>query len=165
MEKLDHEYKVLMHLHKESGGHHYPNGLTHKTFPNLVLEACSPWIEQDFSNGVKQKLMRFTAGPVRDIHLSAPTTIVYQYHQRKQDVRKAVELAFHIRYLSGFCRLFHLGQNYMDDLVSESSPSLKMLQLAEKVFEASPFGDFQSGHWSPLAIKYKYVFLKEDRKQ
>jgi hypothetical protein len=86
MEKLDHEYKVLMHLQKESGGHRYPNGLTHKTFPNLVLEACSPWIEQDVGNGVKQKLMRFTAGPVHDIHLSAPTTIVYQYHQRKQDV-------------------------------------------------------------------------------
>jgi hypothetical protein len=53
----------------------------------------------------------------------------------------------------------------MDDLVSESSPSLKMLQLAEKVFEASLFGDFQSGRWSPLAIKYKDVFLKEDGKQ
>jgi hypothetical protein len=92
MEKLDHEYKVLMHLQKESGGHQYPNSLTHKTFPILVLEACSPWIEQDVGNGVKQRLMRFTASPVHDIHLSMPTTIVYQYHQQKQDVQKAVEL-------------------------------------------------------------------------
>jgi hypothetical protein len=81
METLDHDYKVLMHLQKESGGHRYPNGLTHNTFPNLMLEACSPWIEQDVGNGVKQKLMRFMASPVRDIHLSMPTTIVYQYHQ------------------------------------------------------------------------------------
>jgi hypothetical protein len=40
-----------------------------------------------------------------------------------------------------------------------------MLQLAKKVlFEASPFGNFQSGRWSPSAIKYKDVILKEDGK-
>jgi hypothetical protein len=109
--------------------------------------------------------MRFTASPVHDIHLSAPTTIVNQYHQQKQDVQKAVELGFHIAYLPGFCFVFHLGSKYLDNLVSASSPSLKMLQLAKKVlFEASPFGNFQSGHWSPLAIKYKDVILKEDGK-
>ncbi len=75
-----------------------------------------------------------------------------------------MELGFHIAYLPGFCCVFHLGLKYLDNLVSALSPSLKMLQLAEKVFEASPFGNFQSGHWSPSAIKYKDVFLKEDGK-
>jgi hypothetical protein len=33
-----------------------------------------------------------------------------------------------------------------------------------KKFQGIPFGDFQSGRWIPLAIKYKDVFLKEDGK-
>ena len=164
MEKLNHEYKEVMLLQQQCGGHRYPNSLTYKMFPNLVLEECSPWIEQDIGNGVKQKLMRFTASPVRDIHLSAPTTIVYQYHKQRQDFRKAVELAFHIAYLPGFCRLYHLGSNNLDDLVSASSPSLKMFQLAGEKFQGVPFGDFQSGRWSPSAIRYKDVFLKDDGK-
>ncbi len=144
MEKLNHEYKEVMLLQQQCGGHRYPNGLTHKTFPNLVLEECSPWIEEDIGNGMKQKLMRFTAGPVRDIHLSGPTTIVYQYHKQRQDFQKVVELAFHIAYLPGFCCLYHLGSNYLDDLVSALSPSLvKMFQLAQKSFKAFHLATFR----------------------
>lgn len=167
MKTLDNEYKLLMHTQREQGGHQYPNGLTHKTFQNLVLDACCPWTAVDIGNGVSQKLMKFTAGPVRDIQLSAPTTIVYKYHQHKQDVRKAVELAFHLGYLPGYCRAFHLGQNRMDDLLGASSPSLKMFLLAEELFvdeksKLSPLGDYQSGRWSPSAIQYRDVFLNED---
>ncbi len=86
MEKLDHDFKEVMHLQREAGGYWYPNGLTHKMFPNLVLETCSPWIKHNIGNGVKQKLMGFTAGPVQDIQLVAPTTIVYKYHTQCKDV-------------------------------------------------------------------------------
>lgn len=86
MEKLDHDFKEVMHLQREAGGYWYPNGLTHKMFPNLVLETCSPWIKHNIGNGVKQKLMGFTAGPVQDIQLVAHTTIVYKYHKQCKDV-------------------------------------------------------------------------------
>jgi hypothetical protein len=90
MEKLNQDLKEVMLLQGQNGGHRYPNGLTSKTFHNLVLEELSPWIKKDIGNGVMQKLMRFTAGPVRDIHLSAPATIVHRYHEKCQDVRKSV---------------------------------------------------------------------------
>jgi hypothetical protein len=54
--------------------------------------------------------------------------------------------------------------NNLDDLVAASSPSLKMFELAKEKFKDIPFGDFQSARWSPLAIKYEDVFLKEDGK-
>jgi hypothetical protein len=126
----------------QNGGHRYPNGLTSKTFHNLVLEELSPWIEKDIGNGVMQKLMRFTAGPVHDIHLSAPATIVHLYHEKCQDVRKSVELAFHATYLPGFCHFYHLGWNNLDNLVAASSPSFKMFELAKEKFKDVPFGDF-----------------------
>jgi hypothetical protein len=36
--------------------------------------------------------------------------------------------------------------------------------IGPKKFQGILFGDFQSGWWSPLAIKYKDIFLKEDGK-
>jgi hypothetical protein len=41
-----------MLLQGQNGGHRYPNGLTSKTFHNLVLEELSPWIKKDIGNGV-----------------------------------------------------------------------------------------------------------------
>jgi hypothetical protein len=73
-----------------------------------------------------------------------------------------VELAFHATYLPGFCRFYHLGWNNLDDMVAALSPSLKMFESAKEKFKDIPFGDFQSAHWSPSAIKYEDVFLKED---
>jgi hypothetical protein len=75
------------------------------------------------------------AGPVRDIHLSAPATIVHRYHEKCQDVRKSVKLAFHAAYLPGFRGFYHLGWNNLDDLVAALSPSLKMFELAKEMFK------------------------------
>jgi len=66
---------------RERGGHQYPNGLTLKTFPNLVLNNVCPWEEVDIGNGVQMKCMSFPATAVHDIQLSAPATIVYLHGQ------------------------------------------------------------------------------------
>jgi hypothetical protein len=139
-------------LQQQNGGHRYPHGLTYKTFPNLVLEDVCPWREVDLENGVIQKQMGWTAGPVWDIHLSAPTTIVYNYHQRCGDDRKAVELAIHAAYLSGYARFYNLGSNDMERLVAESSPSLAMFRMAKEKFSDVPFGDPQVGRVSPSVL-------------
>jgi hypothetical protein len=68
MEKLNQDLKEVMLLQGQNGGHRYPNGLTSKTFHNLVLEELSPWIKKDIGNGMMQKLMRFMAGPVAGKH-------------------------------------------------------------------------------------------------
>jgi hypothetical protein len=103
--------------------------------------------------------MGLMAGPLWDFQLSAPTTIVYQYHQQRNDVRKAVELAIHVAYLHGFGCFYHLGSTELDELISAPSPLLKMFQLAKAKFKDVPFGNFLLGCVSPLAIKYKDVFL------
>jgi hypothetical protein len=162
MESLDHSFQNLILLQQQNGGHRYPNGLTYKTFPNLVLEDVCPWREVDLGNGVIQKQMGWTAGPVRDIHLSAPTTIVYNYHQRCGDDRKAVELAIHAAYLSGYARFYNLGSNDMERLVVESSPSRAMFRMAKEKFSDVPFGDPQVGRVSPSGVEYESVFLNED---
>jgi hypothetical protein len=40
MELLNHDFENVMLSQWQAGGHWYPNGLTYKMFPNLVLENC-----------------------------------------------------------------------------------------------------------------------------
>ncbi len=110
MESLDHDFVDLMLLQQQAGGHQYPNGLTHKTFQKLVLEECSPWKEDDIGNGMMQKRMGWMASPMWDINVLGPT-IVYQHHQPCSDDKKAVELAIHAAYNTGYSCFYHIGYN------------------------------------------------------
>jgi hypothetical protein len=104
MGKLNGEFEKLMLLQQNVGGHRYPNGLTYKTWENIILEDCSPWLEVDIGNGIMQKQMGFTAGCVRKLFLAGPCTIVYLLNNRLGVEEKAVELAIHAK-SSMACRL------------------------------------------------------------
>jgi hypothetical protein len=107
----------------KNGGHQYPNSLTYKTFPNLVLEEASPWKDKDIGNGIMLKQMGWTAGPIRDFQLAGPTIIVYLLQKQCGDKRKAVELAIHVAYNPGFSRFFKMGMKHLECLAGASSPS------------------------------------------
>jgi hypothetical protein len=115
-------------------------------FLNLVLEECSPWKEDNIGNGMTQKRMGWTAIPMWDIHLLAPTTIVYQHHQCCSDDKKAVERAIHTVYNTGYSHFYHMGSNEFGRLVTMSSPLLKMFHMAKEKFNNIPFGDPQVGY-------------------
>jgi hypothetical protein len=90
MGKLNGEFKKLMLLQQNVSRHRYPNGLTYKTWENIILEDCSPWLEVDIGNGIMQKQMGFTAGCVRDLFLAGPCTIVYLLNDHLGVEEKAV---------------------------------------------------------------------------
>jgi hypothetical protein len=114
----------------KNGGHQYPNSLTYKTFPNLVLEEASLWKDKDIGNGIMLKQMGWTAGPVRDFQLAGPTAIVYLLQKQCGDERKAVELAIYAVYNPRFSRFFKMGMKHLECLTGASSPSLEMFHMA-----------------------------------
>jgi hypothetical protein len=98
MGALNNEFENLMLLQQTDRGHRYTNGLTYKKWENIVLEDCSPWLEVDIGNGIKQKQMGFTAGCVRDLFLSGPSTIIYLLNNHLGVEEKAVKIAIHVAY-------------------------------------------------------------------
>jgi hypothetical protein len=91
-----------------------------------VLQECSPWKEDDVGNGMMQKRMGWMADPTQDIHLSGPTTIVYQHHWHCSDDKKAVELAIHAVYNTGYSHFYHIGSNKLELPVAALSPFIEM---------------------------------------
>lgn len=164
MGALNNEFEKLILLQQNAGGHRYPNGLTYKTWENIVLENCSPWLEVDIGNGIMQKQMGFTAGCVRDLFLAGPSTIVYLLNDCLGDKEKAVELAIHAAYNPGYSRFYNIGKNDFARLVAAESPSHAMYQIALEKFDGVPFGDNQSGRISPSGVDYPAVFLDSDGK-
>jgi hypothetical protein len=164
MGKLNGEFEKLMLLQQNVGGHRYPNGLTYKTWENINLEDCSPWLEVDIGNGIMQKQMGFTAGCVRDLFLAGPCTIVYLLNDRLGVEEKAVKLAIHEAYNPGYSHFYNIGKTEFAHLVAANSPSHAMYQIALEKFDGVPFGDNQSGRISPSGVDYPAVFLDADGK-
>jgi hypothetical protein len=163
MGKLNGEFEKLMLLQQNVGGHRYPNGLTYKTWENIILEDCSPWLEVDIGNGIMQKQMGFTAGCVRKLFLAGPCTIVYLLNNRLGVEEKAVELAIHA-YNPGYSHFYNIGKTKFARLVAADSPSHAMYQIALEKFDGVPFGDNQSGRISLSGVNYPAVFLDADGK-
>jgi hypothetical protein len=164
MDKLNGEFEKLMLLQHNDSGHRYPNGLTYKTWENVVLEDCSLWLEVDIGNGVMQKQMGFTAGCVCDLFLAGPSTIVYLMNKRLGVEEKAVELAIHASYNPGYSCFYNIGKTEFAWLVIAESSSHAMYQIALEKFDDVPFGDNQSGSISPSGVDYPAVFLDADGK-
>jgi len=168
METLDDLYKELMLTQREmEGGHRYPNGLTSTTFPNLVLEDQCPWEWHDFGNGkgnkkvvVPMKCMMFPAAPVRNINLSAPTSIVYWLGQRSSgDVRKSVEAAIYASYCTGYHHFYHIGSVNVDELAASQHPFHVLYKKITAKFNGVAFGNCQSGGMNPLGFNFKELYL------
>ena len=79
VETLNHELENFQQRH--SGRYQYPEKLTYKTFPLVVLDDDCPWEDTYIDGGLSVHRMSFPARGVRDTQLSAPTTIVYLHHQ------------------------------------------------------------------------------------
>jgi hypothetical protein len=122
MGKLNGEFEKLMLLQQNDSGHRYPNGLTYKTWENVVLEDCSPWLEVDIGDGIMQKQMRFTAGCVRNLFLASPSTIVYLLNKHLGVKEKAVKLAIHAAYNPGYSSFYNIGKTKFAQLVVAESP-------------------------------------------
>jgi hypothetical protein len=154
MGKLNGEFEKLMLLQQNDGGHRYPNGLTYKTWENIVLEDCSPWLEVDIGDGIMQKQMGFTAGCVRDLFLAGPSTIVYLLNEHLGVEEKAVKLTIHVAYNPRYSHFYNIGKTKFARLVVAESPSHAMYQIALEKFDDVPFGDNQSGRISPSGVDY-----------
>jgi hypothetical protein len=154
MGKLIGEFEKLMLLQQNDGGHRYPNGLTYKTWENIVLEDCPPWLEVDIVDGIMQKQMGFTAGCVRDLFLAGPSTIVYLLNEHLGVEEKAVKLTIHVAYNPRYSHFYNIGKTEFARLVVAESPSHAMYQIALEKFDDVPFGDNQSGRISPSGVDY-----------
>ncbi len=126
MGKLNGKFEKLMLLQQNDSRHRYPNGLTYKTWENVVLEDCSSCLEVDIGNGIMQKQMGFTAGCVRNLFLAGPSTIVYLLNELLGVKEKAVKLAIHAAYNPGYSRFYNIGKTKFAQLVVAKSPSHAM---------------------------------------
>jgi hypothetical protein len=164
MGKLNGKFEKLMLLQQNDGRHRYPNGLTYKTWENIILEDCSPWLEVDIGDGIMQKQMGFTAGCVHNLFLAGPSMIVYLLNKCLGVEEKAVKLAIHVAYNPGYSHFYNIGKTKFARLVVAKSPSSAMYQIALEKFDDVPFGDNQSGRISPSEVDYPAVFLDADGK-
>jgi len=79
---------------------------------------------------VKLKRLKIPALCVRDVQLSAPTTIVHNHFKVVKDERKVVELAIYAGYLTGYHRYYHVGSKYGQRLEESNHPFLEMYWAA-----------------------------------
>lgn len=161
MESLNHAYESLVLAQRSAGGHQYPEKLTAKMFKRLVLDDFCPWEEVDIGNGMLLQRLEFPAATVRDIHLSAPTTVVYQHHQQVNDPARSIMLALSAAYMTGYHRFYCLGCIYDDLLASSSTPHVDYYKKAMHHFRV-PFGDIQVGRINPSGVDFSKVYMNED---
>ena len=158
MDLLTHAYEILA-VQYRGRGKPYPK-LTAKTFQGLVLDEDCPWEEVEIHDGIKMWRMKFPAVFVRDIFLSAPSTIMFRHHRGCRDHKKTLRLAVFAGYQSGFHKMFYLGHKYMDELVAAEDPALVYYQKAMEEF-GKLTGDPIVGRIVPPGLDFRKVFIEK----
>ena len=163
MDLVNADFEKLMLLQRSNGGHQYHERVTALHPHRLVLDDSCPWEEVDIGNGVMVKCMKINANIVRDIQLSAPGTIGYEYYQQVQDVRKTIELLLMAGYHPGhYARFYHIGREYMAELTEDGvRPSVAYYKRAVDVFGCA-FGDNMPRRMNVCGIKFDEVFFDKD---
>ena len=162
-EAVDQSYQMLLvRYYNNRGPHVYPEPPTYKTYRMLVLDDHCPWVPVDIGGGVTMEHMEFPALPVRSIFLSAPATVIYEYHKQVLDARKSVRLAILTAYMTGYHRFYYLGRLNMMELVQAGDPAIVYYQKALATFKKL-FGGPHQNRISPSGIKWDEVYLTPDK--
>jgi hypothetical protein len=149
---------------QENDGQQYPQGLTCKTFPNLVLNKSCPWKKLDLgrNSGWITEYIKFPAAPVWDIHLSAPVNILFLDHGLTKDVRKTVELAVGAGYHCGYHHYYMIGIEYLELLAASQHLLIEYHKIAVDKFDGVASGNPTSGCINPTAVQFEDMFLDSD---
>jgi len=158
MEMVDHTYMDLACIQRDQGGHQYPDGLTAKTFPNLVLDESIPWETVDIGCGIMMHQYKLPALFVHDLHLSSAASVVHSFAKSSNDLCKTIELSIAAGYVPGFHRFHYVGTEHSDELISSWHPFLEYCRLANGLFGDVPLGDTHVGRVSPSSVDIGSVY-------
>lgn len=162
METLERAHEDLMDAQRKAGGHQYHIKVGPRNIYDLVLEDECPWVVADFGGGVTGKQMKLPAAPVRDLHLSAATTVAFRLHEQLKDVRLVIEMVVLMAYHNGYERLQHIAREHFDELIDPTtSPAFAYYKRATALFDGVAFGSTQIGRWQPSPVKFDEVYLNE----
>jgi hypothetical protein len=145
LELLDHALDNLMMVQHDSWGYQYHERVTPTKLCNLVLDKHCPWEETQLAENVMSRHMQLPVAAICFIHLSAPATIAYQYHQAAKNERVMIKLIVLAEYQNSFNRYYHLGTVHHECLFdSNKHPSHQYYKIAMEQYEVA-FGDVHIG--------------------
>ena len=140
---------------------------THSSYHHLVLDDCIPWTETNIGGNVTAPVISMTANIDRCYFLSPACTVVHQVKTRlcslhpflpvEEIDNRLIELALICGYQTSMLRIFHVGINNIDSLLSQH-PSIQVVHLLENHFQ-SVTGSSGCRRISPTGVKFKETFL------